>query len=53
MGAGAFEMERVVVDYYSKLSTDPLLIQLVHGPTFVDLIGVYSSELFQKPGISE
>jgi hypothetical protein len=43
----------MVVDYYSKLSGDPLLIQLVRGPTFVNLVGVYSSELFQEPGISE
>jgi len=45
--------ERVVIDDDSELSSDPLLIQLVHGPTFVSLVGSYPSELFQEPGISE
>jgi hypothetical protein len=50
---GSFETKRMVVDYYPKLSGDPLLIQLVHGPTVVNLVDIYSSELFQEPGISE
>jgi hypothetical protein len=50
---GSFETKWVVVDYYPKLSGDPLLIQLIRGPTVVNLVGIYPSELFQEPGISE
>jgi hypothetical protein len=45
--------EGVSIDDDSELSGDPLLVQFVRGPTFVNLVGIYSSELFQEPGISE
>ena len=45
--------ERIVVNNDSELSGDPLLVQLVRGPTLVNLVGSYPSELFQEPGISE
>ena len=46
-------MERVTVNDYAELSSDPLLVQLVRGPTLFYLIGVYASKLFEKSGISE
>ena len=43
----------MIINDDSELSGDPLLIQLVCGPTFVNLVGSYLSELFEEPGISE
>ena len=48
---GLFEAKRMIVDYYPKLSGDPLLVQFVRGPTVVNPVGIYSSELFQEPRI--
>jgi hypothetical protein len=52
-GTVSFRMERVTVNDYAELSSDPLLVQLVRGPTLFYLIGVYASKLFEKSGISE
>jgi len=43
----------MVVDDNSKLSGDPLLIQLVHCPIWVSFVGVYSAELLKESGIGE
>jgi len=43
----------VVINDDSKLSGDPLLIQLVRCPIRVGFVGVYPAELFEKSGISE
>jgi hypothetical protein len=43
----------VSVNDYAELSSDPLLVQLVRGPTFFRLVGVYASELFEKSGVSK
>jgi hypothetical protein len=49
----SFRTEGVVVNDYAEPSSDPLLIQLVCGPTFFYLVGVYTSKLFEKSGIGE
>ena len=41
------------VNDYAELSSDPLLVQLVRGPTLLCLVGVYASELFKKSGVGE
>ena len=41
------------VNDYAELSSDPLLVQLVRGPTFFYLANVHASELFEKSGVSE
>jgi len=43
----------VSVNDYTELSSDPLLVQLVRGPTFFRLVGVYASELFEKLGVGK
>ena len=52
-GGVPFRTERVSVNDYAKLSSDPLLIQLVRGPTFFCLVDVHASELFEKSGVGE
>ena len=53
LGGVSFRMERVSVNDYAELPSDPLLVQLVRGPTFFYLIGVHTSKLFEKSGIGE
>jgi len=53
LGRILFRTERVSVNDYAKLSSDPLLVQLVCGPTVLRLIDVYTSELFEKSGIGK
>ena len=53
LGRVSFRTERVSVNDYAKLSSDPLLVQLVRGPTVFRLIDVYASELFEKSGIGK
>jgi len=52
-GVVSFRTERVTVNDYAELSSDPLLVQLVRGPTLFHLVGVYASKLFEKSGIGE
>jgi hypothetical protein len=49
----SFRTERVSVNDYAELSSDPLLIQLVRGPTFFCLVDVHASELFEKSGVGK
>jgi hypothetical protein len=53
LGGVSFRTERVSVNDYAELSSDPLLVQLVRGPTFFHLVGVYASELFEKSGVGK
>jgi hypothetical protein len=53
LGRVSFRTEGVSVNDYAEPSSDPLLIQLVCGPTLFYLVGVYMSELFEKSGIGE
>jgi hypothetical protein len=53
LGGVSFRTERVSVNDYAELSSDPLLVQFVRGPTFFRLVDVYTSELFEKSGIGE
>jgi len=53
LGRVSFRTERVSVNDYAELSSDPLLVQLVSGPTVLRLIDVYASELFEKSGVGE
>jgi hypothetical protein len=46
-------MEGVIVDDCSELSSDPLLVQFVHGPTLFCLVSVYASKLFEESWIGE
>jgi len=43
----------MIVNDYSEPSSDPLLIQLIRGPTLVYRVGVYSSKLFEELRVSE
>jgi hypothetical protein len=45
--------ERVTINDNSELSGDPLLIQLVRCPIWVNFVGVYSAELFKESGIGK
>jgi hypothetical protein len=49
----SFRTERVSVNDYAQLSSDPLLVQLVRGPTLFYLASVHASELFKKSGVGE
>ena len=53
LGRVSFRTERVSVNDYAELSSDPLLVQFIRGPTFFYLVGVYTSKLFEKSGIGE
>ena len=53
LGRVSFRTEGVSVNDYAELSSDPLLVQFVRGPTFFYLIGVHTSKLFEKSGIGE
>jgi len=44
LGGVSFRTERVSVNDYTELSSDPLLIQFVRGPAFFRLVNVYVSE---------
>jgi hypothetical protein len=52
-GRVPFQTKRVSVNDYAELSSDPLLIQLVRGPTSFCLVDVHTSELFEKSGVGE
>jgi hypothetical protein len=49
----SFRTERMSVNDYAEPSSDPLLIQLVRGPTLFCLVDVHASELFEKSGVGE
>ena len=53
LGRVSFRTEGVSVNDYAELSSDPLLVQLVRGPTFFYLANVHASELFEKSGVGE